>query len=198
MSNPFNGYEYNSSDDPWYPEYGEESGMPLWAKFGLGCVVIAFIIIFVLSFTCYSIFGASNECKCTGSGGTWLAGTCVCPATLDVFGNVCTVKCTSQQYRDLAGKCVTCPAGKTVLNTGCIDDLSGKWLGYITSENLAVPAYDWSIKQSGNTLSFYMGATLSSTGTFDGTSVKNGNVTGLWNPATKRITWNNNSHWILQ
>ena len=134
---------------------------------------------------------------CTGGQTRSSSGTCTCSSTQDFIGGACVAKCASNQLRDTMGVCqLSCPSGKVSNGLACVDDLSGNWLGFSTSNNTSTDIYKWNIKHTTGGVAIYSGTTLKTTIPFDGTTLMWGTIKGTWIPAQNRITWSNDSHWI--
>lgn len=122
-----------------------------------------------------------------------------CTSTQELVENKCVEKCATGQVRDSMGVCqLSCSAGKVSNGLKCVDDLSGNYLGYITSTGASVPSYKWNIKHTTGGVAIYSDTTLKITTTFDGSVLMWGAIKGTWDPLARRITWSNDSHWIKQ
>lgn len=207
---------YDDDEEYHIPYSRQESGGLVIIASLVGLAIVITIIFVALYFTCTTPFGGSDKCKCTNSKGTWddaKSPKCTCPTGMvfkdgvcssctsdqELVNGLCVAKCVSGQTRDSTGKCILpCPSGKVSNGLACVDDLTGNWLGYITSTNKSVPGYDWNIKHTTGGVAIYSGTTLKITTVLDGTTIMWGTIKGTWDPLARRITWSNDSHWIKQ
>lgn len=137
----------------------------------------------------------SLKCLSLPPGGS----TPTCTSNQELISGSCVAKCVSGQTRDSTGKCIlSCPVGKVSNGLACVDDLTGNWLGYVTSTNKSAPVYDWNIKHTTGGVAIYSGTILKTNTVLDGTTIMWGTVKGTWDPLARRITWSNDSHWIKQ
>lgn len=152
--------------------------------------------------------------KCTDGKIRNIKGVCEvqCPTgQIKNASGVCQVQCPAGQTKDASGVCqcqsgyakdsmgicqLSCSTGTVLNGLKCVDDLSGNYLGYITSTNTPVSLYKWNIKHTKGGVDIYSGDVLKISTVFDGSTLKWGGVTGTWVPAEKRITWSNDSHWV--
>jgi hypothetical protein len=67
-------------------------------------IIMAFIVLPSLYFTCTWPFNGSDSCKCSKSGGTYSDKKCQCPSTTIIK----------------AGICETCPADEVASDTSCV------------------------------------------------------------------------------
>jgi hypothetical protein len=157
--------------------------------------------------TTSEIVGAGKTCvvKCAAGKTRDSKGVCggsappACTSTQELVNGKCAEKCASGQVRDSSGICqLSCSTGKVSNGLACVDDLSGNWLGYVTSTNLPNSSYNWNIKHTTGGVAIYSGTTLKTTIPFDGTALTWGTIKGTWVPLSRRITWSNDSHWIKQ